>query len=148
MESFDINIPNELSEDSCVLDISFNKDKEIIRKFSDSLDSLSFIFDYPPITTKKQKKKKINKQILSIMPMPIFECIYCANESIASKHLVSQILGEKYGNDMDSDDNVKNKLFKEILKLEIRHLNKEGEYIEATKTNILNRKRNRNKEMR
>lgn len=147
MDSFSIDITKEEYNDSAFLDMSLNKEEEIIKKCNDSFDSLSFIFDLTPITTKGQGKqnkiRKFNKELLNSIPIPIFECIYCANEEIASKHLVLKILSSKYANRMDISDNLKNTIIKDLMQVELNHLNIEAKYQEVNEPTILNRKRNR-----
>lgn len=41
-------------------------------------------------------KKKLTKEDLNKTPIPIFECIYCSNEDVASKHLSMVIIEDKY----------------------------------------------------
>ena len=40
--------------------------------------------------------KKLTKEDLKIIPLPIFECLYCANEDMSYHHLINEILSRKY----------------------------------------------------
>ncbi len=44
----------------------------------------------------KKESKKITKEELNNIPLPLFSCIYCSNEIIASKHLLQEIITNKY----------------------------------------------------
>ena len=44
----------------------------------------------------KRESKKITKEELNNIPLPLFSCIYCSNEIIASKHLLQEIITNKY----------------------------------------------------
>ena len=44
----------------------------------------------------KLGEHKITKDDLKTIPLPIFECIYCANEKIAFNHLINEELSLKY----------------------------------------------------
>ena len=46
--------------------------------------------------TKKTYKRKITKEELNNIPLPIFSCIYCSNDSISFKHLSNEKLSSKY----------------------------------------------------
>ena len=40
--------------------------------------------------------KKIKKEDLDNIPLPIFECIYCSNEHVSFNHLSNEIISNKY----------------------------------------------------
>ena len=44
----------------------------------------------------KKNKHKIAKKDLNTIPIPIFECLYCANEKIVFNHLINEKLSLKY----------------------------------------------------
>ncbi len=44
----------------------------------------------------KKMKHKISKNELNVIPLPIFECLYCASEKIVFNHLISEELSLKY----------------------------------------------------
>ena len=48
------------------------------------------------IKTKNTYKKKITKEELNNIPLPIFSCIYCSNDFISFKHLINEQLSSKY----------------------------------------------------
>ena len=43
-----------------------------------------------------QKRKKLKKEELNNIPIPIFSCIYCSNEKISFNHMIQTILEKKY----------------------------------------------------
>ena len=44
-------------------------------------------------------KKKLTKEDLDNIPLPIFSCIYCSNDYISFRHLSNEILSYKYYNE-------------------------------------------------
>ena len=44
----------------------------------------------------KKISKKITKEDLNNIPLPVFSCIYCSNDKIAFKHLLLEIITNKY----------------------------------------------------
>ena len=44
----------------------------------------------------KQSKNKLTKNDLNTIPLPIFDCIYCANEKISFNHLINEEFSLKY----------------------------------------------------
>ena len=46
--------------------------------------------------TKTMPMKKIKKEDLDKIPLPIFSCIYCSNEYISFNHLSNEIISNKY----------------------------------------------------
>ena len=53
----------------------------------------SFIIN---IDKNKKTSKKLTKEELDNIPLPIFSCIYCSNDYVAFKHLSDELLSEKY----------------------------------------------------
>ena len=45
---------------------------------------------------KKQIKKKLTKEDLNNIPLPVFDCIYCTNDKIVFRTFVNKILSDKY----------------------------------------------------
>ena len=45
---------------------------------------------------KKTSTKKITKEDLDNIPIPVFSCIYCSNETVSFKHFSQEILENKY----------------------------------------------------
>ena len=43
-------------------------------------------------------KKKLTKEDLDNIPLPIFSCIYCSNDHLSFNHLSNEVLSEKYYN--------------------------------------------------
>ena len=44
----------------------------------------------------KQESKKLTKEDLNYIPLPVFSCIYCSNDEISFKHLSREIIWNKY----------------------------------------------------
>ena len=44
----------------------------------------------------KQDPKKLTKDDLNYIPLPVFSCIYCSNDEISFKHLSKEIISDKY----------------------------------------------------
>ena len=47
-------------------------------------------------SVKTMPLKKIKKEDLDNIPLPIFECIYCSNEHVSFSHLSNEIISNKY----------------------------------------------------
>lgn len=96
----DTNIKDDFSED---LD-NIKEDEFNQRKIS--LCSLqSEEFNYNDLNNTNNKKaflidkketKKITKEDLNNIPLPVFSCIYCSNDKIAFRHLIQEIITNKY----------------------------------------------------
>lgn len=63
-----------------------------IRKIS--VESIQI--DLNNISDKKQLKKKLTKDDLNNIPLPVFDCIYCTNDKIVFRTFVNNILSDKY----------------------------------------------------
>ena len=74
---YGVNNINEIS------DYSFDKDN-------------SKIVSKKNLKQKKLKTKKIKKEELNNIPLPIFSCIFCCNETVSFKHLSNEIISDKY----------------------------------------------------
>ena len=78
-----------------------NKENEQTKKF-DTINSYNFESISISNQTKKNKKKvknlkrKLTKEGLNNIPLPIFSCIYCSNDEIAFNHLIKENLYNKY----------------------------------------------------
>ena len=57
--------------------------------FNNLNNKIAFIID-------KKKTKKITKEDLNNIPLPVFSCIYCSNDIIAFRHLIQEIITNKY----------------------------------------------------
>ena len=44
----------------------------------------------------RKNKKRLTKEDLNSIPLPIFSCIYCSNEKIAFNHLINEYISNKY----------------------------------------------------
>lgn len=65
--------------------------------------SEAICLDIPGEETEK-KQKKLNKEDLKTIPLPIFNCLYCANEHVTFDHLVSEYLSREYLHCVSTDD--------------------------------------------
>ena len=98
----DENFFDELNKKENDEDISLDLDKSEGSLSSDKLDlcdkSMEEQMSKVTLNEKNNLKlsKKISKEDLKIIPLPIFECLYCANEDVAYHHLVNEILSKKY----------------------------------------------------
>ena len=78
-----------------------NKENEQVKKL-ESINSYNFesisinISKQKPKVNIKNIKKKITKEDLNNIPLPIFSCIYCSNEEISFNHLITEIIYNKY----------------------------------------------------
>ena len=78
-----------------------NKGKEQPKKF-DSINSYNFesISNYNKTEKQKRKikniKKRLTKEDLNNIPLPIFSCIYCSNEKVGFEHLIKENICNKY----------------------------------------------------
>ena len=96
MSNFD-----NIFESSLKLSEIENKENEQTKKY-DSLNSYNFdsINNNEHIRRKKGNivniKKKLTKEDLNNIPLPIFSCIYCSNDKIAFNHLINENLSNKY----------------------------------------------------
>ena len=96
MSNFD-----NIFESSLKLSEIENKENEQTKKY-DSLNSYNFdsINNNEHIRRKKGNivniKKKLTKEDLNNIPLPIFFCIYCSNDKIAFNHLINENLSNKY----------------------------------------------------
>ena len=78
---------NDFSED---LD-NFNRSEPNSTARKISMESIDLEFNY-----KENKKKKIEREDLNNIPLPIFDCIYCTNEKIVFNNFIKNILADKY----------------------------------------------------
>ena len=75
-------------------DLNFEKDIDEKEYYDDKDDSISIHFD--DSLYEQKQKKKLNKEDLKTIPLPIFNCFYCANEKIAFQKLINDNLSQKY----------------------------------------------------
>ena len=74
-----------------------HNNNHIINKFENraSLGSVK-LEDFNQMFLSKKNKIKLTKEDLNNIPLPLFSCIYCSNESISFKHFLNEILIKKY----------------------------------------------------
>ena len=103
MENEEINFENEhffddIKEEKeiCFDDDDLIFEKEIHEKeyYEAKDDSISIQFD--DSLYEQKQRKKLNKEDLKTIPLPIFNCFYCANEKIAFQKLINDNLSQKY----------------------------------------------------
>ena len=106
----DENFFDELNIKSNNEDISLDLDKSEDSLSSDKLDicDKSMEEQMNKVTLndeiKNKYSKKITKEDLNTIPIPIFGCLFCANEEIASNHLINEILSKKYLYNLEKKD--------------------------------------------
>ena len=139
----DIKVEKEICFDDD--DLSFEKDIEEKEYYEVKDDTISIHFD--DSLCQQKQRKKLSKEDLKIIPLPIFNCFYCANEKIAFQKLINDNLSQKYlysfskldlniinaliefdltkSNNLFKENSIEN-YFYELLKEEI---NKNSEYL-------------------
>ena len=75
------------------LDYSFFKQNNNILKNNKNLNDIN---NNNIRTVKTMPLKKIKKEDLDNIPLPIFSCIYCSNERVSFTHLSNEIISNKY----------------------------------------------------
>ena len=70
------------------LDYSFIKNNDINKKTKENDNKIR--------TVKTAPLKRLKKEDLDKIPIPIFSCIYCSNEYISFNHFSNEILSKKY----------------------------------------------------
>lgn len=56
------------------------------------------------IDEQEKKHKKLSKDDLKKIPLPIFNCIYCANETVTFDHMINEYLSKEYLQCVSCDD--------------------------------------------
>ena len=79
------------------LNISNIDDKDSFIKSNNILDDTNSNIIFDDIHKNNNiKRKKIKKEDLDNIPIPIFACIYCSNEKVSFNHNINEILENKY----------------------------------------------------
>ena len=79
------------------LNISNIYDKDSFIKSNNILDDTNSNIIFDDIHMNNNiKRKKIKKEDLDNIPIPIFACIYCSNEKVSFNHNINEILENKY----------------------------------------------------
>ena len=135
--SFVNNIDNNEKNNAFLSDASSIVFDE--NEFNTSLNKSLFTFP--------KKKRKRTKKDLDLTPIPLFDCIYCANEKVVFEHSIKTELYKKYDNKKDQSEKVvkslMNKLEEYQLKEELKTTILFSEYKEECKKAFLTRKRKR-----
>ena len=135
--SFVNNIDNNEKNNAFLSDASSIVFDE--NEFNTSLNKSLFTFP--------KKKRKRTKKDLDLTPIPLFDCIYCANEKVVFEHSIKKELYKKYDNKKDQSEKVvkslMNKLEEYQLKEELKTTILFREYKEECKKAFLTRKRKR-----
>lgn len=135
--SFVNNIDNNEKNNAFLSDASSIVFDE--NEFNTSLNKSLFTFP--------KKKRKRTKKDLDLTPIPLFDCIYCANEKVVFEHSIKTELYKKYDNKKDQSEKVvkslMNKLEEYQLKEELKTTILFREYKEEYKKAFLTRKRKR-----
>ena len=113
-EDFDnsLNISGIVNNEENQKNRKYSKNSNTVGKdFSEDLDNFndlesestirkisveSIQIDLNNNSDKKQIKKKLTKEDLNNIPLPVFDCIYCTNEKIVFRAFVNNILSNKY----------------------------------------------------
>ena len=113
-EEFDnsLNISGIVNNEENQKNRKYSKNSNTIGKdFSEDLDNFndfesestirkisveSIQIDLNNNSDKKQIKKKLTKEDLNNIPLPVFDCIYCTNDKIVFRAFVNNILSNKY----------------------------------------------------
>ena len=94
--SFVNNIDNNEKNNAFLSDASSIVFDE--NEFNTSLNKSLFTFP--------KKKRKRTKKDLDLTPIPLFDCIYCANEKVVFEHSIKTELYKKYDNKKDQSEKV------------------------------------------
>ena len=94
-----ISIDEDFSQDLDLDNLNENESQSIERKLS--FESIQINFDKNNHCNNNENdkdnyKKKITKEDLNNMPLPIFDCIYCTNDKIVFNNFINNILSDKY----------------------------------------------------
>ena len=73
------------------LDCSLIKSKDNMKNIMQNINENNNIR-----SVKTMPIKKLKKEDLDNIPLPIFSCIYCSNENVSFKHLSNEIISNKY----------------------------------------------------
>ena len=96
------NFFNEINSKNTDEDISLDFDKSEDSLTSDKLElsDKSMEEQMSKVTLNDQNNskqiKKITKEDLKTIPLPLFECLFCADEELTFRHLSNEILSKKY----------------------------------------------------
>ena len=99
----DINIKDDFSEDlDNIKEDEFNQRKISLcsmqsEEFNyNDLNNINNLNNKKTFLIDKKETKKITKEDLNNIPLPVFSCIYCSNDIIAFRHLIQEIITNKY----------------------------------------------------
>ena len=90
------------------ISLDFNKSEDSLS--SDKLDlcdkSMEEQMNKVTLNEEKNSKnvKKITKEDLKTIPIPIFECIFCADEDLSFRHYINEIMSMKYLYNVEKKD--------------------------------------------
>ena len=104
------NFFNEFDSKDNGEDLSLDFDKSENSLSSDKLDlcdkSMEEQMNKVTLNDEKDLKfsKKITKEELKTIPLPLFECIFCAGEKISFLHYINEIMTKKYLYNLEKKD--------------------------------------------
>ena len=90
------------------ISLDFNKSEDSLN--SDKLDlcDKSMEEQMSKVTLNEDKKskiiKKITKEDLKTIPIPIFECLFCADEDLSFRHYINELMSRKYLYNVEKKD--------------------------------------------
>ena len=104
--SFNLSDVSKIDINDEKINLKNDKNNHINNNYIDNIDvniSLESLFisknnlanQYLKVN-KGSNKKKLRKEDLNNIPLPIFSCIYCSNDKLSFKHLSNEILTNKY----------------------------------------------------
>lgn len=96
----DINIKDDFSEDlDNIKEDEFNQRKISLCSLQSeefNCNDLNNVNKKKDFLIDKRETKKITKEDLNNIPLPVFSCIYCSNDIIAFRHFIQEIITNKY----------------------------------------------------
>ena len=108
--SFVNNIDNNEKNNAFLSDASSIVFDE--NEFNTSLNKSLFTFP--------KKKRKRTKKDLDLTPIPLFDCIYCANEKVVFEHSIKTELYKKYDNKKDQSEKVVKSLMNKLEEYQLK----------------------------
>ena len=108
--SFVNNIDNNEKNNAFLSDASSIVFDE--NEFNTSLNKSLFTFP--------KKKRKRTKKDLDLTPIPLFDCIYCANEKVVFEHSIKTELYKKYDNKKEQSEKVVKSLMNKLEEYQLK----------------------------
>jgi len=103
----DFNSNIHLHAESNINSIEYIDKSKINKKLATQIAKKELVFNTEEKNTnynEKGKRKSRKKIDLDKTPLPIFACIYCSNENVVFKHMINEILSDKYLHNCSRND--------------------------------------------